>query len=347
MVFLASKSENSPISSELQSPRDNTARKHESSQSDQQQAASDERAAASGIPLPDEVRPVHVLPLYVIGIVGTHVLALAAFVPWLFSWTGVALVVAGMYVFGMAGVTLGYHRLLTHRGFTCPLWLERTFATLGVCCLQDTPARWVAIHRLHHQHSDKQPDPHSPLVNFFWGHVGWVLVEHHEHSKVTVFERYARDLLRDPYYLWLERRLNWLRVYVAHTLVFFLAGLAWGWGTTGEYLAGLQFGLSLLLWGVVVRTVVVWHCTWSVNSLSHIWGYRNHETGDQSRNNWLVALMTSGEGWHNNHHAEQRCAAAGHKWWEFDVTWGFIRLLETVGLAKNVIRPKCWSRPSE
>ena len=293
-----------------------------------------------GQPSPEGTRPYRVLWAYTISIVLVHLLALLALVPWLFSWTGVALCIAGHYVFGMLGVTLGYHRLLTHRGFKCPKWLEHTLAVLGVCTLQDTPARWVALHRRHHQHSDEQPDPHSPLVNFLWGHIGWLLVVNRETETAEFYDRYARDLLRDPFYLWFERKLRWLWVYVAHAALFFVAGLAIGWAWTGNAIGGVQFGASLLVWGVLVRTVLVWHVTWSVNSLSHVWGYRSHETDDNSRNNWLVALLAHGEGWHNNHHAQQQAAAHGHRWWEVDFTWWTVRLMEAVGLARDVVRPK-------
>ncbi len=106
----------------------------------------------------------------------------------------------------------------------------------------------------------------------------------------------------------------------------------------------MQFGLSLLVWGVFVRTVLVWHITWSVNSVTHVWGYRNYETGDSSRNNWLVGLWSNGEGWHNNHHADQRAAAHGHNWWEFDLTWITIHALEKLGLATDVVRPRAWKK---
>ena len=129
-------------------------------------------------------------------------------------------------------------------------------------------------------------------------------------------------------------------IYLVQALLFFVAGLAVGWTTTGVFLKGLQFGLSLLVWGVFVRTVASWHITWSVNSVTHLWGYRNYATADNSRNNWLVGLLAHGEGWHNNHHAQPRAAAHGHKWWEFDQTYLTIRLLEAVGLVKDVVRPR-------
>jgi stearoyl-CoA desaturase (delta-9 desaturase) len=291
--------------------------------------------------LPEETQPIQIAWGYAGSIVTIHLLSLLVFWPWTFSWTGLIVFLLGVEICGM-GINLGYHRLLTHQGLTCPKWLERFFVLLGVCCLQDTPARWVAIHRMHHKYSDERPDPHSPLVNFFWAHVGWVLIKHREHSNVLFFEQYARDILRDPLYLWLERKLIWFWVYIAHAVAFFALGFAIGWPWSGTWQGGLQFATSLLVWGVFARTVAVWHITWSVNSVTHVFGYRNYETGDDSRNHWSVGLLASGEGWHNNHHADQRAAAHGHKWWEFDLTWRVIRLMEMVGLAKNVVRPRCW-----
>lgn len=282
---------------------------------------------------------------YAFGIVAVHLLSLLALLPWCFSWTGVIVGISGHFVFGLLGMTLGYHRLLTHRGFTCPKWFEHLLALLGVCCLQDAPARWVAIHRKHHQHSDERPDPHSPHVTFLWGHMGWLLIRNQEFSTTTFFERYARDLMSDPFYRRLERHgLNFV-VYAIHAALHFLVGLLAGWAISGDYYVGLQLGVSVLVWGVFVRTVFVWHATWTVNSLAHLFGYRNYETSDDSRNNWLVAFFTHGEGWHNNHHAEPRAAAHGHRFWEIDFTWMVIRLLEMVGLIKNVVRPRSWRGP--
>ncbi|HEY6564693.1 MAG TPA: fatty acid desaturase, partial [Pirellulaceae bacterium] len=203
-------------------------------------------------------------------------------------------------------------------------------------------ARWVAIHRVHHKHSDEQPDPHSPMVSFLWGHMGWIFVQNRDHLNVNCYERYVRDLLRDPFYLRLERSSLWLGIYLLHALLIF--ALAWGVGIAwhGFSWAGLQFGLSILVWGVFVRTVFVLHGTWAVNSITHVWGYRNYATDDNSRNSFLVALLAHGEGWHNNHHADQRAASHGHRWWEFDMSWWVIRGLEIVGLASNVVRPRVW-----
>ncbi|MBX7164776.1 MAG: fatty acid desaturase [Pirellulales bacterium] len=291
---------------------------------------------------PETTRPIQWSWPYIVGIGGVHLLSLAALSPWLFSWSGVVLTLLGLYVFGTLGINLCYHRLLTHQAAVVPKWLEHIFAILGVCCLEDTPARWVAIHRLHHRDSDEQPDPHSPLVTFFWGHCGWLLVKNRGVNNLDTYDRYARDILRDPFYFGLERHLMWLVVYVAHAAVFYLAGLGVGWATTGNLWSGVQLGTSWLVWGVFVRTVLVWHITWSVNSLTHLWGYRLYDTGENSRNNWFVGIVSNGEGWHNNHHADQRAAAHGHMWWEIDVTWLTIRLLAALGLARNIVLPKIW-----
>lgn len=300
---------------------------------------------ASSIPIPNTQRlqiPSAAQPLQIywpraIVVIVIHLLALTALAPWFFSWTGVALVIVGRQMFGMLGITLCYHRLLTHRSLATPKWFERVLATLGLCCLQDTPARWVAVHRMHHQHSDKQDDPHSPAAGFLWGHIGWLLYMNRDHLSLAFRDRYAHDILRDPYYFWLERGYNGLLVYVLHVIPYFLIGLVVGWTSLGGFQAGVQFGLSLLVWGVLVRTVVIWHGTWAVNSLTHMAGYRNYETREGSYNNWFVALVTYGEGWHNNHHAQPRCANNQHRWWEFDWTFRVIRLLQTLGLAKEVV----------
>jgi stearoyl-CoA desaturase (delta-9 desaturase) len=268
-----------------------------------------------------------------------HLLALAALLPWLFSRTGVVLAVLGVYLFGGLGINLAFHRLLTHRGFGCPKWLEYGFVVLGVCCMQDTPARWVAVHRRHHEHSDRQEDPHSPLVNFLWGHLAWMLVENRDLIRLGIYERYAKDILRDPFYRRLERTLLYPAIILGSWAVYFGGGLAASLAMGGTPAEAVRFGASLLVWGVFVRTVIVWHITWSVNSLAHLWGYQSYETGEGSRNNWLVAVLTSGEGWHNNHHAQPRAARHGHAAWEIDLIFAVVWGLEAIGLAWNVVRP--------
>src|SRR5438034_3667548 len=167
------------------------------------------------LPYPATVRRRRLIWPYVAAFLFFHAAALLAIIPWLFNWASVAVCIAGFYVFGTLGINLCYHRLLTHRGFTCPRWLEHGLAILGVCCLQDTPARWVAVHRLHHQNSDDQEDPHSPLVSFFWSHFGWLMVTNQELQRLTMYERYSRDILRDRFYLNMERHGMWIWINLA------------------------------------------------------------------------------------------------------------------------------------
>ena len=265
-----------------------------------------------------------------------HVLALAALAPALFTWAGLIAMVLGVHLFGHIGINLCYHRLLTHRSFKVPRWLERLLVVDALCSLQDSPAYWVVTHRLHHNHSDKQPDPHSPMVRFAWGHMGWLLKPNNQTRQFDTFRRFAGDLMDDPFYRYLERRpktLMW--IYAAHAVLFAVAGWAAGYLLGWSFYESARLGLSLLVWGVFVRTVVVWHVTWSVNSLSHMFGYRNYETDEHSRNNWFVALLTAGEGWHNNHHWDPAGATVQHHWWELDPTYYEIKLLAWLGLATD------------
>jgi stearoyl-CoA desaturase (delta-9 desaturase) len=271
--------------------------------------------------------------------VGTyHLLALLAFIPWFYSATGVVLAIVGVYVFGAFGMNLCYHRLLAHRSFKCPLWLEHAFAILAVWCVEDTPARWVATHRMHHHRSDEQPDPHSPLVNLFWSHMGWLFLDNDDLQRHVAYDRYARDIVRDKFYRWIERYVVWITL--AQSLIYFSIGFLVALALGGTAIQSVQFGASVWLWGVVVRTVVVWHITWTVNSLAHAFGYQNYDTRDQSRNNVLVAILASGEGWHNNHHAEPGSACNQRHWWEIDLTYWLLCLLVLLGLAWDVQLPK-------
>jgi stearoyl-CoA desaturase (delta-9 desaturase) len=251
----------------------------------------------------------------------------------------VLLAILGAYAFGLLGMNIGYHRLLTHRSFSCPRWMERSLVIVGACCLEESPTVWVALHRRHHSVSDREGDPHSPIGSFLWGHIGWLVIKSDNAEPLPSIERYARDLLTDPFYGWLETHDNWIKVALLSWAGFFVAGFAaamFGGSTTSE---SLQFGSSLLVWGAAVRTVLVWHLTWSVNSVTHLWGYRNYETLDGSRNNAIVAFLNGGEGWHNNHHADPRAARHGHTWWEFDLAWLIIRFFVLLGLADKVSLP--------
>lgn len=275
-------------------------------------------------------------PSYLAVVVGMHLLALLAFLPYCWTWWAIPTVLLGNCLFGSLGVNLGYHRLLTHRSLVVPSWLEKVLVTLGVCSLEGPPIKWVTVHRIHHQHGDDDHDPHSPVGHFFWGHMGWTVSDDPRLATGRTFERYVPDLLTDPFMKWLHKRNRWLKLYLAHVLVIALLGLLVGW-LVGDPVRGLVLAL---VWGVFVRTVYVWHITWLVNSAAHRWGYRNYTTNDQSTNCWWVALLTNGEGWHNNHHAAPRSARHGHKWYELDLTYVAIRFFQAVGLAKDVVPVK-------
>jgi stearoyl-CoA desaturase (delta-9 desaturase) len=297
------------------------------------------RSGFARLPRPATVRLDRTVWIYVIPVITIHLLALFAFVPWLFSWTGLALAILGVPFYGLA-ITLGYHRLLAHRSLAVPTWLEHGLAVLAQCSLQDTPAKWVTVHRMHHAFSDLPPDPHSPLVNFLWSHFNWLFYQNTATRSIGAMQKYAHDILSDPFYMRLEKTYLGPMIYVAHLLVYPVLGAAAGWMTTGTGSGALQFSLSLFVWGGLVRTVLGWHVTWSVNSLTHLFGYRNYETSESSRNNWFVGVIALGEGWHNNHHHDPAAASVWHRWWEFDLTYCVILVLKRLGLATKVIEPK-------
>ncbi len=288
-------------------------------------------------PVPPPVIPLRLNWTYATTIVLVHLLGFLAFMPYLWSWLGFIACLVGIHLFGQ-GITIGYHRLLTHRSFKTPKWIEHTFAILGICSMQDTPARWVCVHRMHHVHSDEIPDPHSPRVNFWWSHMGWLMFVNRETYSAAGLEKFAKDLLRDPFYMRLETNPFLQFAYILGQVpVYFVLGFGASFLFSSELSAATQLGLSMVMWGVIVRVIAVWHITWSVNSLSHMYGYRNYSTGEDSRNNWFVAVLTVGEGWHNNHHEDPSAATVQHRWWELDISYYEIKLLERLGLAKDVI----------
>ena len=295
---------------------------------------------SKSLPLPPSVDRRRVMWSYLLVIGGFHLLLPLAFLPEYFSWWYVLLLVPGNYIFGSLGINLAYHRILTHRSLETPRWVERLCTLFGVCSLQGSPLRWVTIHRIHHQFSDEQADPHTPRVSFPWGHVNWLFLVDTQLERLSTYERYAPDLLGDPFQRWLHRRFAWLWVYAVHAVLLGLLVLGVSFLVAPTADEALTLATGLFLWGVVVRTVYVWHITWFVNSLSHYAGYQNYDTKDDSRNNWFVAFLTNGEGWHNNHHAAPRAAAHGHRWWEIDLTYTTIVVMEKLGLAWKVVPVK-------
>lgn len=241
--------------------------------------------------------------------------------PFCFTWSGLGIALVLWWFCGGLGICLCFHRLLTHRSFKTFRPIEYFLTLLGTMNWQGSPIKWVGTHRLHHKHSDEDEDPHSPQHGFNWSHVLWCITKAEEGSNPR---QAARDLQRDVIMRWIDR-LHFLPQFI-------LAGVLF---TVGHFT--LEAGLSWLVWGCFVRTVWVYHVTWFVNSASHTWGYQNFETGDNSRNTWWVALLGFGEGWHNNHHAMQRSASHGMRWWEIDTTYWVIKVMSWFGLAYDIV----------
>ena len=252
-----------------------------------------------------------------------HLGALAA--PFTFSWSGLILMFALYWLTGGIGICLGYHRLLSHRSFTVHKPMRALIALIGGLAGEGSAVHWTANHRKHHALSDHEGDPHSPREGFWWSHMLWCLGKMSPENRQAHHERYAPDLMTEPVLLFLDR------TYIVWHLL--LGGILYG---VGHILGGSALGWSLVVWGMFVRLIVVLHCTWFINSVTHVWGYKNFETTDDSKNLWWVALVTFGEGWHNNHHAIPRRANYGRKWWELDTTYDSIWLLSKLGLAWNI-----------
>ncbi|HEY8315204.1 MAG TPA: fatty acid desaturase [Candidatus Baltobacteraceae bacterium] len=256
-----------------------------------------------------------------IGLLVIHIGALLAFLPMFFSWWAILVGFAIAYVTGGFGITLSFHRSLTHRSLRMVRPLEYLTAIFGTLAFQGDPIQWVATHRIHHAHSDHDGDPHSTLKGLTWAHITWLFAKN-ENVPTTPEElkRYVPDLWEDPFY----RALQWLHVplQVALALVLFFVG---GW--------------PFVVWGIFARLVFTYHTTWLVNSAAHSVGYRSYKTTDRSTNSWWVALVSFGEGWHNNHHAFPYSARHGLAWYEIDITWWFIKAMRALRLADKVRVP--------
>jgi len=244
-----------------------------------------------------------------------HLGALAAF--FFFSWKALFISALLWLISGSMGIGMGYHRLLTHRGYKTPKWVEYFLTLCATLALEGGPIFWVATHRIHHQFSDQDGDPHSPRDGKWWSHMGWILTGKSMHHDTSTLAHYVPDLAKDKFHVWITKY---------HYVPIIVVGVAL------LVLGGLPF----LLWGMFLRTVMGLHCTWLVNSATHMWGSRRFKTRDLSTNNWLVALMTFGEGWHNNHHAHPTSARHGLRWYEVDLNWYGIWALKVLGLAKQI-----------
>ena len=245
-----------------------------------------------------------------------HLGAIAAL--FMFSWSGLTVALILAWLAGGLGVGMGYHRLLTHRGYKTPKLVEYFLTFCGMLSPEGGAINWVVTHRIHHQHTEEPgKDPHTPREGKWWAHMGWILRGTAQQYPKPVLRQYAPDLYKDPVHLFLNRFYYMPLVILGLSLL-----LLGGW--------------PLLLWGVALRVTVGLHATWLVNSATHLWGSRRFATKDDSRNNWWVALLTWGEGWHNNHHANPVAARHGLAWYEIDINWWGIRFLQVTGLANSI-----------
>ena len=248
-------------------------------------------------------------------IISFHILAIGAL--FTFSWQNLFAAALIWWMTGSLGIGLGYHRLLTHGGFKTPKAVEYFLTVCGTLALQSGPIQWVATHRIHHAYTETENDPHSPRDGTFWAHIGWLMrgtaLTHDE----ATLKRYAPDLLKDKFHVFISKYF-FMTTLIVGVALFFIGG----W--------------SMVLWGIFLRQVFGWHMTFLVNSATHLWGTRRFETHDDSRNNGLIAALTWGEGWHNNHHAHPRSARHGLTWKEVDINWLQIKFLEKIGLATKV-----------
>ena len=256
-----------------------------------------------------------------------HVGAIAAL--FCFSWKNLAVAMVTYFFAINVGIGMSYHRLLTHRGYKTKKWVEYFITACGTMALEGGPIFWVATHRVHHQNSDQEGDPHTPHDGTWWAHMGWIISGRALHSETALLGRYAPDLTRDKGHVWLSK-FHWVPITVVG---FAQIALGAALAAPGHRLMG---GLSMVLWGTFLRVVIGLHATWLVNSATHMFGSRRFETKDDSRNSWWVAILTGGEGWHNNHHAHPVSARHGLAWYEFDLNYCGIWLLGKLGLAEKI-----------
>jgi fatty-acid desaturase len=244
-----------------------------------------------------------------------HLGAIAALFMW--NWKALVVTILLWWVSASFGVGMGFHRLLTHRAYKVPKLLEYFITLCATLALESGAINWVVTHRIHHAHTDAPGDPHTPRDGGWWAHMGWILRGTAQRYEPEVLTRYAPDLVKDRFHVWLNK---W---YWVPLVVLGAALLVFG-------------GWAYLMWAVFFRVTFNLHATWLVNSATHMWGSRRFATRDDSKNNWWVALLTFGEGWHNNHHAHPTAARHGLAWYEIDLNWWGIRTLQFLGLAKAI-----------
>jgi fatty-acid desaturase len=262
-------------------------------------------------------------PLTTFFMVLFHIGAIAAL--FMFSWKALALALVLWWIAGSLGIGMGYHRLLTHRSYKTPKWVEYVLTICGTLALEGGPIFWVAVHRVHHLNTDHEGDPHSPRDGGLWAHMGWIMTGQAMHSGSAELLPYVPDLRRDKFQVWISR-WHWIPI-TALGVILLVVG---GW--------------EFVMWGIFLRTVIGLHTTWLVNSATHMWGSQRFSTGDTFKNNFWIAMLTFGEGWHNNHHAQPQSARHGLAWYEFDLNWYGISALRAFGLARDIKLPRAEQR---
>ncbi|MEZ6046942.1 MAG: fatty acid desaturase [Planctomycetaceae bacterium] len=286
-------------------------------------------AADHSLPIWEAFLPQHLIfqnldwPV-IIWMAAMHIGFIAA--PFFFTWEAGVLALVIHFLCSSCGICIGFHRYLSHRSFQLNSVGEFFVMTCAVFAGQGSPLTWAATHRLHHQRSDKEGDPHSPKDGKWWSHLNWLFVKQPPEAIDRLYKKYIPDLLNKPMMQFYEKYYGLVLFMSAPAL--FALGYLYG---------GMPQGIAFMLWGLCFRIVVSYHSTWCVNSATHLWGYISYKTTDTSKNNWWVALLTYGEGWHNNHHAHPRLARAGHRWWEVDVSFWVIRLMQKLGMATKVV----------
>ncbi|MFK7822842.1 MAG: acyl-CoA desaturase [Oligoflexales bacterium] len=252
----------------------------------------------------------------IIWMITIHVIALFAF--WNFSWGGFFWFLGLYFATGCLGITFCFHRLLSHRSFKAHPLVEGFTALMGTLALQGTVQQWVSHHRLHHQGSDTPRDPHNARRGFWYSHWGW-LFQLDANRNQEKMAKNTKDILANPWLLFLSHINVMIFCQIILGFILLFAG-----------------GASWVLWGIFLRLVAVYHTTWLVNSATHKWGYRNFASNDLAVNTWWVAILTWGEGWHNNHHRFANVCPARYRWWEIDITYSIVCILEYFGLVSDV-----------
>jgi fatty-acid desaturase len=275
---------------------------------------------------PDRTFTQPVIWLTLVIMIAIHIGAIAAL--FMFSWKPFLVSMFLWWVAAGFGIGMGYHRLLTHRGYKTSRWMEYLLTICGTLTLEGGPIAWVATHRKHHQNTDKEGDPHSPGEGAFWAHVGWIVTGEAMHNDSGELLPYVPELRKDKFHVWISK-WHWIPI------------------TTLAILLLVFGGWQYLFWGIFFRTVLGLHSTWLVNSATHMWGSRRFPTRDTSRNSLWVALLTFGEGWHNNHHAHPQSSRHGLAWYEFDPNWYGISVLRFFGLVWDVKARSLHPKPEE